>query len=72
MGHLMLSCWPADQQQPLWDPLREGELVLDWLDTLQPAAWWDGLIAAAVSEALTRLALCPGALLPPAAAHLQR
>ena len=63
---------PAALQRPLWDALAQGELALDWLDTLQPAAWWDALLAAALSAALARLAMCAGALLPPAAALLHR
>ena len=61
---------PAAQQRPLLDAEREGELALDWLDTLPPSLVWQQLSAIALGGAIALLARCDGALLPPAAERM--
>ena len=63
---------PAAKQRPLMDAEREGERVLDWLETLPPARVWQELLAIALSSAIALLARCEGALLPDATLRLSR
>ena len=63
---------PAARQRPLLDAVREGERVLDWLDTLPPSLVWQELLVIALSSAIALLGHVSGALLPDAAQSLSR
>lgn len=75
-GSLWQTLWaeahprPAAKQKPLLDAEREGERVLDWLETLPPETLWQELQAVALSSSIALLARCSGVLLPDAAARL--
>lgn len=77
-GNTWQSMWdsspavPAAQQRPLFDPDREAERALHWLESMPPAAVWSELLAVGAGAALGLLRGAPAALLPAAARELDR
>lgn len=62
----------AAEQRAMWSAELEGERALHWLETLQPDAAWQQLLACSLNAAALLLARCAGAVLPAAASALSR